>query len=423
MKVITRPQHCELTGHKGLIRRLTCRHPCGNMEAHLHHTCTKHYSSISLSKKNTERDFHPAKYREYCFEVQDLREHLVEASPDELVVASVDVKREPAESPEAMSPDSNHNLQCSGQRGGLPEVEITMKLVKSEPQSSEDDSSQERDPKIQEYLGRTDTAVVFPEDPAGLQDNASQDDDPLEQYCHIAVSCRGVPRTTVPRIIRKRSAELLDTAWVASVQGGVCKVSILRFYDSNNCLPLETKLCPTDGSEVINSSLLPDHPRSFNTKQQYRIEVVNWSVFCLIDTKSPRWRCRFKQRASNWILVGLFLPTPFASCRNRFEAFSSWLIVERILNDKNTFVVRDGDTSSETVTCSSYNAASAPITKTQGYERLDVAGARIAPPLKRAKLQVKLKMSRVLIKAASSEIESGALQNTNTGSGGDWRHS
>lgn len=42
--------------------------------------------------------------------------------------------------------------------------------VKSEPESSGDESSQE----LREFLGRTDTVVVYPEDPQGIQQDTGK---------------------------------------------------------------------------------------------------------------------------------------------------------------------------------------------------------------------------------------------------------
>lgn len=101
---------------------------------------------------------------------------------DDVVVASVGVtvgSTEVADGEEepAMSPDSNHNHQLVSPSKEL--VAITMKLVKNGPESSEDESHQTatsktecEDVRIEEYLNRTDTAVIFPEEPqAAAADN------------------------------------------------------------------------------------------------------------------------------------------------------------------------------------------------------------------------------------------------------------
>lgn len=64
------------------------------------------------------------------------------------MLAAVEVKREfrDTPSPQDMSPDPNHNVQS---------VELTMKLVKDEPESDDDGDS-----------GRTDAGAACPEDPS-----------------------------------------------------------------------------------------------------------------------------------------------------------------------------------------------------------------------------------------------------------------
>lgn len=81
-----------------------------------------------------------------------------------------DVVEEEEEDAGAMSPDSNHNHQLTSPSKDL---EITMKLVKKEPESSEDETpkNEGEDVRIKEYLQRTDTAVIFPEDPKGVTEN------------------------------------------------------------------------------------------------------------------------------------------------------------------------------------------------------------------------------------------------------------
>lgn len=71
--------------------------------------------------------------------------------------ATVTVKLEPKH----MSPDSNHNVTCD------------LEDVKSEPESSGDESSREQDSSIRRLLCRTDTVVVFPEDPQGTQNTGN----------------------------------------------------------------------------------------------------------------------------------------------------------------------------------------------------------------------------------------------------------
>lgn len=114
---------------------------------------------------------------------------------DDVVVASVDVTVGSAvadgdlvEEESAMSPDSNHNHQLVSPSKEL--VAITMKLVKNEPESSEDESHQmaaSEDVRIEEYLNRTDTAVIFPEEPQAV----AADNGKLSLYsnCNRLHSC------------------------------------------------------------------------------------------------------------------------------------------------------------------------------------------------------------------------------------------
>lgn len=69
------------------------------------------------------------------------------------MLAAVEVKRECRDtpSPQDMSPDPNHNVQS---------VELTMKLVKDEPESDDDDGDS----------GRTDAGAACPEDPVRTPD-------------------------------------------------------------------------------------------------------------------------------------------------------------------------------------------------------------------------------------------------------------
>lgn len=88
------------------------------------------------------------------------------------MVTSVDVRCDVSEEQEAMAPDTNHNVQCSpGDEAKGGEVEITMKLVKTEPEDSDEESSRG---DMKEFFGRTDTAVVFAEPPESADDKTGK---------------------------------------------------------------------------------------------------------------------------------------------------------------------------------------------------------------------------------------------------------
>lgn len=142
------------------------------------------FTEVQQLKMASTADFTTGRARRKQAKPQRKNVDVENVAVDDVVVASVDVTvgsrvadGELVEEESAMSPDSNHNHQLVSPSKEL--VAITMKLVKNEPESSEDESHQTsaskndcEDVRIKEYLNRTDTAVIFPEEPqAAAADN------------------------------------------------------------------------------------------------------------------------------------------------------------------------------------------------------------------------------------------------------------